>query len=98
MIFFLIFAQNIDCGYTLDPPRRGGSNEYPQSMFWIKNKENRYTHANPILLYKSGVQWGMISQTCFRDATQIKINLLKSMFSMISNIGSSDELHIYIHH
>ena len=35
---FLIFAQNIDCGYTLEPPRRGGSNEYPQSMFWSKNK------------------------------------------------------------
>ena len=30
---FLIFTQNIDCGYTLEPPRRGGSNEYPQSMF-----------------------------------------------------------------
>ena len=30
---FLIFAQNIDCGYTLEPPWRGGSNEYPQSMF-----------------------------------------------------------------
>ena len=26
-------AQNIDCGYSLEPPRRGGSNEYPQSMF-----------------------------------------------------------------
>ena len=30
---FHISAQNIDCGYSLDPPRRGGSNEYPQSMF-----------------------------------------------------------------
>ena len=30
---FVIFAQNIDCVYTLEPPRRGGSNEYPQSMF-----------------------------------------------------------------
>ena len=30
---FLIFAQNIDCGYTLEPPHCGGSNEYPQSMF-----------------------------------------------------------------
>ena len=28
-----ISAQNIDCGYSLEPPRRGGSNEYPQSMF-----------------------------------------------------------------
>ena len=44
---FLIFAQNIDCGYTLEPPRRGGSNEYPQSMFWSKNKKNRYTPAYP---------------------------------------------------
>ena len=31
---FLISAQNIDCGYSLEPPLRGGSNEYPQSMFW----------------------------------------------------------------
>ena len=31
--FFLIFAQNIDRGYTLEPPRWGGSNEYPRSMF-----------------------------------------------------------------
>ena len=38
---FLIFAQNIDCGYTLEPPHRGGSNEYPQSMFWSKNKNQR---------------------------------------------------------
>ena len=44
---FLIFAQNIDCGNTLEPPRRGGSNEYPQSMFWSKNKKNRYTPTYP---------------------------------------------------
>ena len=44
---FLIFAQNIDCWYTLEPPRRGGSNEYPQSMFWSKNKKNMYTPAYP---------------------------------------------------
>ena len=30
---FRISAQNIDCGYSLEPPRRGGSNEYSQSMF-----------------------------------------------------------------
>ena len=30
---FLISAQNIDCGYSLEPPHQGGSNEYPQSMF-----------------------------------------------------------------
>ena len=26
---FHISPQNIDCGYSLEPPRRGGSNEYP---------------------------------------------------------------------
>ena len=31
-IIFLISTENIDCGYSLEPPR-GGSNEYPQSMF-----------------------------------------------------------------
>ena len=29
---FHIAAQNIDCGYSLEPPRRGESNEYPQSI------------------------------------------------------------------
>ena len=50
---FLIYAQNIDCRYTLDPPRRGGSNEYPQSMFLSKNKKNRIPLHTPIFLYKS---------------------------------------------
>ena len=26
---FHIYDQNIDSGYSLEPPRRGGSNEYP---------------------------------------------------------------------
>ena len=56
---FLIFAQNIDCGYTLEPPPRGGSNEYPQSMFWSKNKKKGIPLHTPVLLYKSGVQGGI---------------------------------------
>ena len=35
-IIFYISIQNIDCGYWLEPPCRGGSNEYPQSMFWAE--------------------------------------------------------------
>ena len=43
-IFFLIFAQNIDC-------------EYPRSMFLSKNKNNRYmyTPAYPSFAVK---KWG----------------------------------------
>ena len=36
---FHFSAQNIHCGYLLEPPRRGGSNEYPQSMFLSRNKK-----------------------------------------------------------
>ena len=35
-VIFVISAQNIYCGYSFEPPRRGGSNEYPQSMFWAE--------------------------------------------------------------
>ena len=38
-IFFIFSAQNIDCGYSLEPPRRGGSNEYLQSMFLGRNEK-----------------------------------------------------------
>ena len=32
-LFFVFCIQNIDCGYSLEPPKRGDSNVYPQSMF-----------------------------------------------------------------
>ena len=32
-IIFHILLKHIDDGYSLEPPRRDGSNEYPQSMF-----------------------------------------------------------------
>ena len=44
---FHISAQNIDYGYSLEPPRRGGSNEYPQSMFLSRNNKIMYTPVNP---------------------------------------------------
>ena len=33
-LFFSFLLKDIDSGYSLEPPLRGGSNEYPQSMFW----------------------------------------------------------------
>ena len=43
---FHISAQNVDCGYSLEPPRWGGSNEYPLSMLPLQTQ---------VLLYKSEV-------------------------------------------
>ena len=48
---FHISAQNIDCGYSLEPPRRGGSNEYPQSMFLSRNKKNNVHPCKPQFYY-----------------------------------------------
>ena len=53
---FLIFAQNIDCGYSLEPPRRGGPNEYPQSMFWSKNKKKYVYPCIPQFYYIIGLR------------------------------------------
>ena len=44
---FHISAQNIDCGYSLEPPRPGGSNEYPQFMFCAEIRQIIYTPVNP---------------------------------------------------
>ena len=43
---FHIPAQNIDCGYSLELPRRGISNEYPQSMFFSKIRKILYNLVN----------------------------------------------------
>ena len=51
LMFFHISAQNIDCGYSLEPPRRGGSNEYPQSMFLSRNKKNNIYPCKPQFYY-----------------------------------------------
>ena len=51
LIFFHISAQNIDCGYSLEPPRRGGSNKYPQSMFLSRNKKNNVYPCKPQFYY-----------------------------------------------
>ena len=48
---FHISAQNIDCGYSLEPPRRGGSNEYSQYMFLNRNKKNNAYPCKPQFYY-----------------------------------------------
>ena len=86
-VIFLIFAQNIDCGYTLEPPQRGGSNEYPQSMFWSKNKKNRYAPAN---YKKVGFKGVHFSWTCFSDVKQADPYMLYADEKHIQNtIGFS---------
>ena len=53
---FHISAQNIDCGYLLEPSRRGGPNEYPLSMFLSRNKENNVYSFKPQFYH---IKWGI---------------------------------------
>ena len=46
-----ISAQNIDCGDSLEPPCRGGCNEYPQSIFLSRNKKNNVYSCKPQFYY-----------------------------------------------
>ena len=39
-MFFLFLHKNICCGYSLEAPRRGASNEYPQHRFSWRNKKD----------------------------------------------------------
>ena len=59
---FLIFAQNIDCGYMLEPPH-----EFPQSMFWSKNKKKVYPCKPQLYYIKMGCKGVFITRTCLHD-------------------------------
>ena len=71
--FFLFLLENIDCGYSLEPPQWGGSNVYPKSMFKSKKRkilyfssENYYFYSREILMY--------IAWACLRNAEISKIS------------------------
>ena len=65
---FNIFAQNVDSGYTLEQsPRRNGSNEYSQHMFWMKMAYPCIPQFHYITLGFKGVY---ITWACYRDVMQ----------------------------
>ena len=70
---FLGFAQNIDCGYMLELPRRG--TEYPQSIFWSKNKKICILLHTPVVL--------LISWRCFPDEELLKSRSIKGEVAII---------------
>ena len=76
-LFIYISAQNIDCGYLLEPPQPGGSNEYPQSIFLSRNKNNNVYHCKPQFYYvKVGFKGVIIILACFRDRVHLKMLLI----------------------
>ena len=87
-------AQNIDCGYLLEPPQRGGSNEYPQSMFFSRNKATIVYPVNPFYFIKMGfmevkgtMHMGMFSRCVYASSLQSvfcphNVTLYPTLFKM----------------
>ena len=55
LIFFIFSLKNIDCVYSLEPPRRGSSNEYNNLNVWAEISKIMYTPVNPSFTIQSGV-------------------------------------------
>ena len=81
---FHISAQNIDCGYSLEPPRRGGSNEYPQSMFLSRNKNNVYPCKPQFYKIKVGFKEVKSFRRVFVMKTRYYVVLLSLLFLLVS--------------
>ena len=52
VFIFLIFAlYNIDCGYLLEPPQRGGSNDVPTIYVLSKNKKKYHIFTSKNIIH-----------------------------------------------
>ena len=60
---FLIFAQNIDCGYTSEPPRLSTHN----LCFIEKIGKNEYPFKPQFYYIKVGWKGVFITRTCYHD-------------------------------
>ena len=54
VLWFLFLLQNIDFGYSLEPPCQGGSNEYPQRLCFEQKLEKYqlFSTENKLFLLK----------------------------------------------
>ena len=66
--YFSYFCSKHRLWYSLEPPRRGSSNESPQSMFLSRNKKNNVYPYKPQFYYiKVGFKGVRIIEACFHD-------------------------------
>ena len=80
--YFHTSAQNIDVGYSLEPPQRGSSNEYPQSMFLIRNKKNNVYPCKPQFYY----MWGLRGSKLYRHVFVMIADNLPSVSGPVNYI------------
>ena len=73
MKFFLIFARNIDCGYTLEPPLTSTHN----LCFRAEIRKNVYPCKPQFFYIKVGCKGVYISRTCYPDEDPAYCHLLR---------------------
>ena len=59
LAYFNMFAQNIDCGYTLEPPHEAVLTSTHNLCFGAKIRKIGIPLQTPVFLYKTGVYGGM---------------------------------------
>ena len=64
----------MDCGYSLELPRRGGSNEYPQSMFLHIHLLNVVVQFIVFLTLSTLICRGTDISKCFSESLGIRDN------------------------
>ena len=80
--FFHISAQNIDCRYSLEPPRRGDSNEYLQSMLLSRNNKNNVYPYKPQFYY---IKVGFKGVKLYRHVFVMYMRTAKAL-TILSNV------------
>ena len=73
LIFFLFLLQNIDCGYSLEPPRLAEAllTSTHNLCFGAKIRKIGIPLHTPVLLYKSGVQGGIHCTDMFSSCSDM---------------------------
>ena len=66
-IFFSFFAQNIDCGYTLEPPHLTSTHNL---CFRAKIRKNVYPCTPQFYYIEVGCKGVFVTRTCFLDAAR----------------------------
>ena len=77
-IIFLISAQKHRLWYSLEPPRRGGANEYPKSMFWAEIWKISQFFTWKISVF-GGEIFYIFEQACFRNVFADHTGLIEDL-------------------
>ena len=95
IFFFHISAQNIDCGYSLEPPRWGGSNKFSQSMILSRNKKNNAYPCKPQFCY---IKVGLRGSNLYRYVFVMNRGCQLSPLAAVAETGTAESSygpHVY---